>query len=111
MNAEGSPITISMLLCLVIVIIFSTMFALSGVGKCIKWLSNINMGLSFFILASLLIFGSTMFALSSLFTGIWDYIINLPMMSMTVWKGDGVEDSVATELAGWQGGWTIFYWA
>jgi choline-glycine betaine transporter len=111
MSAEGNPTNIAMLLCLVIVMLFSTMSALSGVGKGIKWLSNINMGLSFFILAFFLVFGSTMFALSSLFTGIWDYIIALPAMSVSVLKSDGVADSIATQLAGWQGGWTIFYWA
>tara|TARA_B110000977_G_scaffold106026_1_gene138268 strand:- start:588 stop:716 length:129 start_codon:yes stop_codon:yes gene_type:complete len=40
-----------MLIALVIVMFASTLSALSGVGKGIKWLSNINMGLSFFILA------------------------------------------------------------
>ncbi len=108
---DGSPTKFAMILALVIVMFFSTMSALSGVGKGIKWLSNINMGLSFFILAFFLIFGSTMFALSSLFLGICDYIINLPMMSLTVWKGDGNAESEMTKLAGWQGGWTIFYWA
>ncbi len=108
---EGAPTNISMLICLIIVMFFSTMSALSGVGKGIKWLSNINMGLSFFILAFFLVFGSTMFALSSLFTGIWDYVVNLPMMSMTVWTADADPESVASKLAGWQGGWTIFYWA
>ena len=111
MNAEGSPTAGAMILCLVIVMILSTLSALSGVGKGIKWLSNINMGLSFFILAFLLIFGSTMFALQSLFLGIWDYVVALPSMALSVYKGDGLEDSVATQLAGWQGGWTIFYWA
>lgn len=111
MNAEGAPTATAMILCLVIVMILSTLSALSGVGKGIKWLSNINMGLSFFILAFLLVFGSTMFALKSLFLGMWDYIINLPAMVLTVYKADGVADSVATQLAGWQGGWTIFYWA
>ena len=108
---DGNPTAVAMIFCLVIVMILSTMSALSGVGKGIKWLSNINMGLSFFILAFFLIFGSTMFALTSLAQGIWDYLVNLPSMALTVYKGDGVEDSVATQLAGWQGGWTIFYWA
>ena len=111
MNAEGAPTSAAMILCLVIVMILSTLSALSGVGKGIKWLSNINMGLSFFILAFLLVFGSTMFALKSLFMGMWDYVINLPAMALTVYKADGVADSVATQLAGWQGGWTVFYWA
>ncbi|MCO4848446.1 MAG: BCCT family transporter [Yoonia sp.] len=111
MNLEGSPTAIAMIVCLVIVMAFSTLSALSGVGKGIKWLSNINMGLSFFILAFFLVFGSTLFAFNALFLGMWDYIIALPMMSLTVFSGDGVEDSVASQLAGWQGGWTTFYWA
>jgi choline-glycine betaine transporter len=111
MNAEGAPTSFAMIFCLVIVMILSTMSALSGVGKGIKWLSNINMGLSFFILAFFLIFGSTLFALKALFVGIWDYLVDLPMMSLTVFSPDGVADSISTQLAGWQGGWTIFYWA
>ena len=108
---DGAPTKVAMILCLVLVMIASTLSALSGVGKGIKWLSNINMGLSFFILAFFLIFGSTMFALSALFTGLWDYIINLPSMVFTVWSADGNAESEASKLAGWQGGWTIFYWA
>ena len=111
MQEDGNPTNVAMIFALVVVMFFSTLSALSGVGKGIKWLSNINMGLSFFILAFLLVFGSTMFALQSLFMGIVDYVVALPSMVLTVWKGDGVEDSVATQLAGWQGGWTIFYWA
>ncbi|MEM7197414.1 MAG: BCCT family transporter, partial [Pseudomonadota bacterium] len=111
MNVEGAPTEAAMISALIIVMVCSTMSALSGVGKGIKWLSNINMGLSFFLLAFLLVVGSTVFALKSLFLGLWDYVIALPAMSVGVWKGDGVEDSVATQLAGWQGGWTVFYWA
>ena len=111
MDAEGNPTLMAMLSALIIVMIASTASALSGVGKGIKWLSNINMGLSFFILAFFLIFGSTLFALQALFVGLWDYILNLPAMTITVWSADSDPDSVASQLAGWQGGWTIFYWA
>ncbi|MGB1212773.1 MAG: BCCT family transporter [Pikeienuella sp.] len=110
-ESAGAPTNLAMIICLAIVMAFSTLSALSGVGKGIKWLSNINMGLSFFILAFFLVFGSTMFALSSLFVGIWDYVTSLPVMSVTVWSGDGDAESVASKLASWQGGWTIFYWA
>jgi choline/glycine/proline betaine transport protein len=79
------------------------------VGKGIKWLSNLNMGLTIFFLLFLLVFGSTTFALKALFVGIGDYIVNLPSMMFTVWSPDGTETGDA--LAGWQGGWTIFYWA
>jgi len=89
----------------------STLSALSGVGKGIKWLSNINMGLSFFILAFFLIFGSTFFGLQALVLGVWDYITSIPGNILTVWASDGVPESAATQLNGWQGGWTMFYWA
>ena len=111
MDAEGAPTVVAMLFALVIVMIASTLSALSGVGKGIKWLSNINMSLSFFILAFFLVFGSTFFGLKALFVGMWDYVLALPSMSLTVWSGDGDAESVASKLAGWQGGWTIFYWA
>ena len=104
MNSEGSPTTFAMILALLIVMFASTLSALSGVGKGIKWLSNINMGLSFFLLAFFIMFGSTMFALSSLFVGLWDYIINLPAMSLTVWRPDGNPETIESQLAGWQGG-------
>lgn len=103
--------TLGIVAALVVIMGASTLSALSGVGKGIKWLSNINMGLSFFILAFFLVFGSTFFGLQALVLGIWDYLLSIPGNIFTVWRGDGVEGSVATQLEGWQGGWTIFYWA
>jgi choline/carnitine/betaine transport len=109
MTPEGTPTNTAMIAALVIIMGLSTLSALSGVGKGIKWLSNLNMGLTIFFLLFLLIFGSTTFALKALFVGIGDYIVNLPSMMFTVWSPDGTETGDA--LAGWQGGWTIFYWA
>jgi len=111
LNEDGSASTMAIIFALLVIMGASTLSALSGVGKGIKWLSNINMGLSFFLLAFFLIFGSTFFGLQALFVGIFDYLINLPSMMFTVWRTDGVEDSVASQLAGWQGGWSVFYWA
>ena len=108
LKADGSPTTFAMLLCLVIVMGASTLSALSGVGRGIKWLSNLNMGLSFFIILFLLIFGATAFALKTFFVGIWDYLLALPRMSTEIWKADGGDTNKA--LADWQGAWTIFYW-
>jgi choline/carnitine/betaine transport len=109
MTPEGTPTTSAMIAALVIVMGLSTLSALSGVGKGIKWLSNINMGLTIFFLLFLLVFGSTTFALKALFVGMWDYVVALPSMMFTVWRPDGTE--MGDALAGWQGGWTIFYWA
>lgn len=108
-DGTRSSSTLGLIFALVVIMGASTLSALSGVGKGIKWLSNINMGLSFFLLAFFLIFGSTFFGLTALFVGIWDYLVTLPVNLVTVWTDDGTETGAA--LASWQGGWTIFYWA
>lgn len=109
--ADGttSSSTTAIIVALVVIMGASTISALSGVGKGIKWLSNINMGLSFFVLVFFLVFGSTLFGLTALFLGMFDYLVSIPGNLFTVWSADGTETGDA--LAGWQGGWTIFYWA
>lgn len=107
----GDPSTAGIITALLIIMGASTLSALSGVGKGIKWLSNINMGLSFFLLAFFLAFGSTFFGLNALVGGMLKYLVELPQLLFTVWTTDGVEGSEAAQLASWQGGWSIFYWA
>ncbi|CUH53716.1 BCCT family transporter [Shimia marina] len=109
LNDDGKATTSAIIFALLIIMGASTLSALSGVGKGIKWLSNINMGLSFFLLAFFLIFGSAFFGLKALFVGLFDYIVALPSLLFTVWRPDGTE--VGDALAGWQGGWSVFYWA
>ncbi|MFT6224036.1 MAG: choline/carnitine/betaine transport [Paracoccaceae bacterium] len=110
-DADGtqSSSTMGIVVALVVIMGASTLSALSGVGKGIKWLSNINMGLSFFVLLFFVVFGSTLFGLQALVLGIFDYVVSIPGNILTVWSKDGTETGDA--LAGWQGGWTIFYWA
>ena len=168
-DAEGarSSSTMAIIVALLVIMGASTLSALSGVGKGIKWLSNINMGLSFFVLVFFIVFGSTLFGLTALGLGIWDYLISIPGNIFTVWSGSPIESftasvpaavqalpaedltavfeaasspwgtvasfgeglpasaaglsaddiaatyAVATEsrLSGWQGAWTVFYWA
>ncbi|MBE9639385.1 BCCT family transporter [Salipiger mangrovisoli] len=108
-TAEGNASPAGIVVALVVIMGASTLSALSGVGKGIKWLSNINMGLSIFLLAFLMIFGSTWFGMQALFMGMIDYLIALPKMLFTVYHADGTETGDA--LSGWQGAWTVFYWA
>jgi len=110
-NEAGTANTTGILVAIFVIMIASTISALSGVGKGIKWLSNLNMGLSIALLTFFLLFGATFFGLKALVVGIWDYLIALPDMSFRVWSGDGNPDSVASKLEGWQGGWSVFYWA
>jgi len=167
LNDEGKATTAAIVVALLVIMGASTLSALSGVGKGIKWLSNINMVLSFFLLAFFLIFGSAAFGLTALFVGLFDYIVALPSLLFTVWssvpeatftanlpeaaKALPADDIAAlygsatspwgslegfaadlpasaatlsdadvaaayaagtdSRLSGWQGAWSIFYWA
>ncbi len=110
-NEAGTANSTGIIVAIVVIMSASTLSALSGVGKGIKWLSNINMVLSILLLTFFLIFGATFFGLQALVVGMWDYLIALPEMSIRVWSSDGDPQSVATKLEGWQGGWSVFYWA
>ena len=105
----GAPTLLAQLTGLTLIVSASCLSAMSGLKRGIKWLSNINMSLSVFLIAFFVLFGATFFALKMFFYTIWDYLIALPAMSMTVWTDTGVEPSSA--LQAWQGAWTIFYWA
>lgn len=110
-NADGTATTFGVIVALLTIMGASTLSALSGVGKGIKWLSNINMVLSIFLLSFLIIFGSTFFGATAFFVGIWDYLIAFPELSFNVYTSDGVEGSEAFKLTQWQGWWPVFYWA
>ena len=106
MDDNGAPSFIAQLLALAIVIIASTFSALSGLKKGIKWLSNLNMGLTVFLLLFFVLFGAFGFAIKSFGLAIWDYLLSVPTMSLTIWAAESSPD-----LAQWQSDWTIFYWA
>ena len=81
--------------------IVATLSALTGVNRGIRILSELNMQLTGVILALFLVFGPTLYLLSSFAGNIVDYIIHLPRIS--TWVNDDPSDQ-------WQGWWTIFYW-
>ncbi|WP_299030552.1 BCCT family transporter [uncultured Sulfitobacter sp.] len=108
---DGSATTTGIVVALLVIMGASTLSALSGVGKGIKWLSNINMVLSIVLLGFFILFGATFFGASAFFIGIWDYLVALPWLSVNVYASDGVEGSEAFKLAQWQGWWPVFYWA
>ncbi|MDA7747376.1 BCCT family transporter [Psychromonas sp.] len=110
-SETGTSNTLGVVLAIAIIMTASTASALSGVGKGIKILSNVNMILSIGLLAFFLIFGSTFFGLHALFFGIFDYITALPTLLFQVFRSNGVEGSVSTLQENWQGAWSVFYWA
>ena len=106
-NATAS--TPAIVLALLVLVGASTLSALSGVGRGIKWLSNLNMGLSFFLLALFLFVGSGWLGLQLLATGISDYLLTLPATTLTLFESDG--SAMGDALIQWQLDWSIFYWA
>ncbi|MEM9500816.1 MAG: BCCT family transporter [Pseudomonadota bacterium] len=106
---DGSASAIAIVVALLVLVGASTISALSGVGRGIKWLSNINMGLSFALLALFAVAGSGLFGLELLGVGIWDYMRTLPENSLTLFTDDGSENAAA--LVQWQLDWSVFYWA
>jgi choline/carnitine/betaine transport len=105
LTASPAAITVSLL----VLVGASTLSALSGVGRGIKWLSNLNMGLSFALLALFAIAGSGFYALKLLGTAIWDYVVTLPVNSLTLFQSDG--SAAGDSLVQWQLDWSVFYWA
>lgn len=105
----GKPTLMAQVSGLVVIVSASCVSAMSGLQRGIKWLSNINMGLSIFLILFFVLFGATAFAVESFGFAIWDYLIALPSMSTTVWNSP--ETEVGEALRDWQGAWNIFYWA
>jgi choline/glycine/proline betaine transport protein len=95
----------TLLVVLIIVITaIATLSVVSGVGKGIKWLSNINLGMAGILLLAVLLLGPTLYLLRVLVESIGGYFQNV--IGLTFDTGS------YTGQAGidWQGAWTIFYW-
>ena len=108
LEGDGSSSAAAVIVSLVVLVGASTLSALSGVGRGIKWLSNLNMGLSFALLALFAIVGSGLLGLELLATGLWDYLRTIIPNSLTIFSG-GSETGDA--LVQWQLDWSVFYWA
>ncbi len=109
LDTDGASTPLAIVLALVLLVGASTLSALSGVGRGIKWLSNLNMVLSFALLALFLIVGSGLLGLELLGVAIFDYLRTLPQMALTLFPSDGTETGEA--LVQWQLDWSVFYWA
>ncbi|NMG41944.1 BCCT family transporter [Chelativorans sp. ZYF759] len=80
----------------------ATISVVLGLDKGIKTISNINITLSFLLLAFILAFGPTLFVLDSFVENIGNYVTSFVYFSF--W-------SEAYSGTNWQIDWTIFYWA
>ncbi|MEO1140307.1 MAG: BCCT family transporter [Pseudomonadota bacterium] len=70
---------------LMVIMGLSIISAVSGVGRGVKYLSNLNLVLSVILLLTFVIFGSFAFAMTSYGTAMVDYIINFLSLSFSAW--------------------------
>jgi len=108
-NDTGTASDWAIGLALALLVGASTLSALSGVGRGIKWLSNLNMALSLLLLLVFVFFGAGLYALELLWSGTIDYIISLPTATLTAFNAD--RTATGDALAQWQLDWSVFYWA
>ncbi|WP_295689699.1 BCCT family transporter [uncultured Brevibacterium sp.] len=95
----------TILVILIVVITFlATLSVVSGLGKGIKWLSNINLSLAGILLISVLLLGPTLFLFQNFIESLGTYLANVLDMSFDVGAYTGEEG------AEWNSSWTIFYW-
>ncbi|MGP5073836.1 BCCT family transporter, partial [Arthrobacter rhombi] len=104
MGVVGTVDNTLLVVLIIIITLFALISAVSGVGKGIKWLSNINLGLAGVFMISVLLLGPTLFIFRDLVSSLGYYLQNI--LGMTL------DTATYTGTAGqeWLGSWTIFYW-
>ncbi|WP_435171259.1 BCCT family transporter [Falsirhodobacter sp. 1013] len=99
-----APSAVGLIVALVVVMILSTLSAVSGVGRGVKYLSNLNLVLSTALLLVFVVFGSFVFAMTTYGSAFVDYVLHFPALSFGAY-------GATTELGQWQTSSTTFYWA
>lgn len=97
----GQSNTISLTIIAVLTVVF-ILSAVSGVGKGVQFLSNLNMVVAILLLIFLALLGPTVFIMNTFAESLGYYLSDLISMSFrTAAFSDGE----------WLASWTIFYWA
>ncbi|SDK87442.1 choline/carnitine/betaine transport [Modicisalibacter muralis] len=96
-----------------VIIILLTSVAVSsivaGLDKGVKLLSNINIGMAVGLMIFVLVTGSTVFLLRGIIETVAIYGSNI--VPMAFWNDMLAEYTQQEGGWGWQGNWTVFYWA
>ncbi len=88
------------ILIILIITLIATLSVVSGIGKGVRILSELNMKIAFIFLVVILFLGPSLFIFRSFNNGVGYYLNNLIKLSFFTENGND-----------WQGAWTIFYWA
>ncbi|MGV3113454.1 BCCT family transporter [Corynebacterium freneyi] len=95
-------VSVQVLLIIIVSLIACVSVAL-GLDKGIKRLSNLNIVAAVLLLFFVLVAGPTLYLLRGAIEAIGGYLAELPRLAL--WN------DAFDENPGWQGGWTVFYWA
>jgi len=83
---KPAPSTVGLIVSLVIIMGLSIISAVSGVGRGVKYLSNLNLVLSLILLLTFIVFGSFLFAMTSYATAMIDYIVHFIPLSFEAYS-------------------------
>lgn len=98
-SAEGeipAPGKVGLVAGLMVIMGLSIISAVSGVGRGVKYLSNLNLVLSLILLFTFVIFGSFAFAMSSYGMAFIDYVLNFVQLGFGAW---GPQDAASFAAA------------
>ncbi|QLB13138.1 choline/glycine/proline betaine transport protein [Bisgaardia hudsonensis] len=87
-----------------VVMTLAVISAISGVGKGVKILSEINLSLAMLLLIFVLVAGPTLYLLSSFSDNLGTYFSNIINLSFKTYVYE-------SEHTSWFTGWTVLYWA
>ena len=86
-----APATVGLIAGLLVIMGLSIISAVSGVGRGVKYLSNLNLVLSLILLLTFVIFGSFLFAMTTYASAMVDYILNFLSLSFEAYSPQSVE--------------------
>ncbi len=100
MNATGDgppkPSSVGLISALLVIMVLSTLSAVSGVGRGVKYLSNLNLVLSLILLLTFVVFGSFGFAMTTYATAFVDYVIHFVPLSFEAYTVPGFAEFQGT---------------
>ncbi|MEM9139088.1 MAG: BCCT family transporter [Pseudomonadota bacterium] len=85
-DGPPTPSTVGLVAALLVIMGMSIISAVSGVGRGVKYLSNLNLVLSLILLGTFIVFGSFLFAMTSYATALVDYILHFIPLSFEAYS-------------------------
>ncbi|KPA20755.1 Glycine betaine transporter OpuD [Shimia sp. SK013] len=97
-----APGTVGLIAGLFVIMALSIVSAVSGVGRGVKYLSNLNLVMSLILLFTFVVFGSFMFAMTTYATALVDYLLHFVSLSFGAFgpqSADGFAAALPSEAA------------